>query len=165
MGKLTQAMLKEFLDYSQETGKFTWKARNSNRTLVGSTAGTKHKSGRIYLNFDGVRYQAHRLVWFYVHGEFPKLCIDHINGDNGDNRISNLRLATHAENMQNHKRARIDSTSQLIGAMPRKRQKSPWYAEIRTAGKKVHLGSFATKEEAHLAYLTAKRAMHSFCTI
>ena len=50
----------------------------------------------------------HRLIWQGFNGEIPEgMEIDHINTDPTDNRLSNLRLVTHKENMANeltHKR-------------------------------------------------------------
>ena len=162
---LTKVELDELLKYNKDDGSFTWVKNVGSRAKAGSFAGSKHSSGRVYICIKKRDYLAHRLVWLHFNGSLPCCDIDHINGDSFDNRIENLRLATHAENMQNHRRARADSASQLIGVMPRNRQKKCWYAEIRTNGKKKYLGSFHTKEEAHLAYLTAKRELHSFCTI
>jgi hypothetical protein len=48
-----------------------------------------------------LKYSAHRLAWFYVHGKWPQSGIDHRNGDIGDNRIENLREATQAQNCAN----------------------------------------------------------------
>ena len=42
----------------------------------------------------------HRVVWELAHGECPKY-LDHINRDKTDNRLANLRPATHADNHQN----------------------------------------------------------------
>ena len=133
--------------------------------MIGKPAGTIDTYGRLLVSKDKRQYFAHRLAWFYVHGVFPDKDIDHINGDHSDNRIENLRLVSHAENMQNHRSARSDSATGIIGVMQRNRKRSPWYAEIRLNGKKKYLGSFATKEEAQQAFLIAKRDMHAFCTI
>ncbi|MDA6380520.1 HNH endonuclease signature motif containing protein [Escherichia coli] len=52
---------------------------------------------------NGKAYPAHRLAWLIVYGTMPDGFIDHINRVRTDNRISNLRLVTHSENMQNRK--------------------------------------------------------------
>ena len=44
----------------------------------------------------------HRLVWEAFNGPIPKgLEIDHIDTDGTNNRLDNLRLVTHTENMNN----------------------------------------------------------------
>lgn len=78
-------------------------------------------------------------------------CVDHRNGDGLDNRRANLRAATFADNARNA-RLRKDSTSGFKGV---KRAGSRWYAQIRIKAKRLHLGSFATPEEAHAAYCRA----------
>ena len=40
-----------------------------------------------------------------------------------------------------------------------------WQAQIYINGKAKYLGLFKTKEEAHAAYLAAKRELHPFSTI
>ena len=90
--ELTQKRLKELLDYDPKTGIFTWKYANNNRK-AGSKAGYKAKDGYIAISIDSKRYLAHRLVWLFVYGHFPKYDIDHINRIRDDNRIENLQKA------------------------------------------------------------------------
>jgi len=69
--------------------------------------------------------------------------LDHVNGDRTDNRIANLRVATHAQNMQNK---RPWSRTGFKGV---KRAKSGRYeASIQ----REYLGVFDTPEAAHAAY-------------
>lgn len=163
--KFTHAELVASLSYDKETGIFRWKSSTSVQKLVGKIAGTIDSYGRQLISKSRRQYFAHRLAWFYVYGEFPTMDIDHINGDHADNRIENLRLATHAENMQNHQKARKDSKSGLAGVSKAPGKRNGWNSEIRTNGKKTYIGYFETKELAHDAYLQEKRRQHPFCTI
>jgi hypothetical protein len=158
---LTADKLRELFSYDPETGVFT-RIAGGQGARPGRQVGWFDVVGRREVAVLGKRYKLHRLAWLYVHGKWPSACIDHINGDHGDNRIANLREATQAENMQNLRRARSDSSSGLIGAMP---HQGRWRSDIRLAGKKYYLGVFKTAEEAHLAYVAAKRSLHQFGTL
>lgn len=81
------------------------------------------------------------------------LQVDHINGNQLDNRRSNLRIVTCSQNLSNQKRHK-DSTSPFVGVC---RQGRRWRAYFR--GK--WLGSFACPEDASLAYQEAKTAFFS----
>jgi hypothetical protein len=86
--------------------------------------------------------------------------IDHINGNPLDNRFKNLRLSNHKLNGQNQKAYRPKNKStQLLGASWHKRHKR-FISFIKVDGKRKHLGYFDTAEEAHAAYITAKRILH-----
>ncbi|MCO1367149.1 HNH endonuclease [Burkholderia multivorans] len=147
--------IRDLLEYNPETGVFMWKPK---------PAGHKRASGYISIHIDGVEIKAHRLAWFLVHGEWPQDRIDHINGDPSDNRISNLRDATARINAENQRRAKVTNQAKLLGVTWHAKR-GKWQAEISTNGKKKYLGLFESAEEAHLAYLDAKRALHQGCTI
>lgn len=161
---LTQARLKEVLRYDADTGLFTWRKTLNNRRPAGTIAGCLDSARlrRVFIGVDGRMYLAHRLAWLYVNGVLPSQQIDHINGDSTDNRIRNLRQATNAENHQNLRRARNDSSTKLIGVRKRFRK---WAARITVDGHTIHLGTFKTAEAAHAAYLRAKRKLHPFGTL
>ena len=93
---ITQEELKELLDYNPETGLFTWNVYNNIKNKT--TAGT-FNDGYIQIKIKQKIYQAHRLAWLYVYGEWPKGQIDHINGIRDDNRIENLRDVTNRETL------------------------------------------------------------------
>lgn len=76
--------------------------------------------------------------------------VDHISGDTLDNRRSNLRLVTHAQNQMNQKR-RSDNTSGYKGVQFSK-QKKKWIAVAWKSGHLYYGGAFADKIEAAKAY-------------
>lgn len=163
MTELTAGRLRDALDYDPQTGVFTWKFRASKRIHVGDTAGYDGRSGYRRIRFDGVDYEAHRLAWLHVHGEWPAQFIDHINGVRSDNRIANLRAASPSVNAQNQRRARSDNTSGALGVQ--KTTGGAYRAHIGVRGKQVHLGTFPSRELAHSVYLKAKRYFHEGCTL
>jgi len=148
----TIAELRKMLAYDPETGLLSWKTRPAglkswNTRYAGTPAlhcihEDGYRKGRIHR----VLYRAHRVAWAMHHGSWPAGHIDHINGDRADNRIENLRDVTRHENQRNMRRP-SDNTSGRIGVWWHKRNKK-WVAEIRTAGRKKHLGSFACFDEA-----------------
>lgn len=164
---LTQALLKERLHYNPDTGVFTWLVapRYPSKVKIGDTAGNDHPSGYQQVTVAGHKVLLHRAAWLYVNGQIPDgKEIDHRDGDKSNNRIKNLRLATHQQNQENLTTCRSDSKSGLQGVSWRS-QNSKWVVRIMVKGKRKHVGTFTTKAEAHTAYLEAKRELHEFCTI
>jgi hypothetical protein len=159
-GQISAAEVRALLGYDPESGQFRWAKNMSCKVRAGAIAGGANDRGYIVIRIAGVGYRAHRLAWLHVHGEWPDLQIDHINGIRNDNRIANLRLATVEINAQN-RRSNKRSKSGLLGVVNGKRPS----ARIEVAGKSIHLGYFDTPEEAHAAYLAAKRELHEGCAI
>jgi hypothetical protein len=149
--------LREMFNYDAMTGVLTWRVGNRS----GKAAGTKNENSghpriQIGVTFNGAPHLvlAHRLIWALVHGRWPAREIDHIDGDGLNNRLANLREATHAENAQN--RRSLAGGTYFIARIRR------FAAEITANGKKVRLGCFATREEARAKYLAAKASLHPF---
>ena len=110
------------------------------------------------LHLDGEYYMEHRLAWIACHGPIPHgLTIDHINGNTGDNRISNLRLASDSENSY-HRKRRSNNKTGYKGV--HQRENGKYRAYITVEKQKVNLGTFETKEEAYAAYCEAARRFH-----
>ena len=147
---ITQNELKRILDYNKETGIFTRKV-STPIFKIGEVAGCLDNTGYLKIGINYKRYLNHRLAWLYIHGEFPKGQIDHINGIKTDNRIENLRVVTSRQNSQNQKCHR---EGHLVGATYLKKSKK-WRAQIYINGKVNILGSFETQQEAHEVYLKA----------
>jgi hypothetical protein len=153
---ITQSELKELLHYDPDTGFFTWIVLKSG-TKISKIAGGIRPDGYRQICINGKTYLAHRLVWLYVHGEFPKNQIDHINHVKSDNRLVNLRDATSHENCRNqtlHKR----NKSGVCGVYIYK-PTGKWLASIRVNNKTINLGYFnnkrdavATRKEAEIKY-------------
>jgi len=154
---ITQARLKDVLDYDPATGIFIWKKYLSSTTKVGEVAGDVKPSGYRFIGIDGSRYRAHRLACLWMTGHWPTLQIDHKNTNRDDNWWSNLRPATNAENGFNSKKKK-NNTSGYKGVFWSK-QKSKWAAKINPNRKQVHLGFFTDPKDAHAAYKAAAEKM------
>lgn len=150
---LTVDRLRELLDYDPETGVFVWRV-DKGRSKKGKAAGYIDRRGYRKITIDGAVYAAHRLAWFYVHGEWPGE-LDHINLNKVDNRIDNLREATRTQNYANRPALRI-SASGVKGVSWHKKT-GKWVAQISASHRKYHLGLFETKGEAAKAYEEAAR--------
>jgi HNH endonuclease len=148
--------LREVLSYDPETGIFTRVKQTSNRIRVGDIAGSLNNTGYLLIRVDGIKYSAHRLAFLFMLGRWPDAEVDHINLIRSDNRWSNLREATHAENKRNSWVSRRN-TSGFKGVNKRGNR---WYARIRADGDQIHLGYFATPKEAHAAYCRAAAKYH-----
>ena len=156
---LTQNRLQTLLSYDPLSGVFIWIEPTSNRVRVGAIAGTM-MDGYSRISIDRRVYSSHRLSWLYMTGGWPKGEIDHINGDRGDNSWINLRDVSRFVNQQNLHRPSKNNKIGILGVcqFPNGR----WRATIGTNGVQVHLGCFATAEEARLAYLDAKSKRHGY---
>jgi hypothetical protein len=151
--------LAEIFRYEPETGFVYWREGGRKR-LLHKPVGT---FGRYLTVFtEGKRLYVHRIAWCLVHGGWPKGTIDHINGDTRDNRLGNLRDVEHFVNVENLRGAKAHSKTGFLGVQKRGTR---FIAEIRARGEKSFLGSFPTAEEAHSAYLEAKRLRHEGCTL
>jgi hypothetical protein len=155
---LTPEELHQIFSYDPETGKLYWKMRTSQKSVIGKVAGSINPSGRVIVTVRHKRYKAHRIAWAMMTGKWPDNEIDHINRDPSDNRWSNLREATHAQNMKNlpifkaNKSGRKGVSWHAIG--------KKWQAHIKADGVNHYLGLFSTVEEAAEAYIEASKRLH-----
>jgi len=164
------AYLVECLKCDQAAGTLVWKTRPPehfktarrwkmhNSYFAGRKAGYVAGNGYLYVSIDGTMYKNHRLVWKMARGAEPPETIDHINGNKLDDRMANLRAATDIENHRNVGK-RGHNTSGLKGAFYNRRF-GYWFSQIGIDHKTIYLGSFATAEEAHAAYVEAARKVH-----
>lgn len=167
--------LREILEYREDEGKFFWieEARAGFKGSAvmhspGEQAGTARKvDGRVVIRVKGRTYLRYRLAFLWCHGRWPKGEIDHIDGDATNDRIINLREATRSLNSQNVRVPMANKKSSVfLGVYANKPgRKAPWRSAIGVDGRQISLGSFYTEEEAHSAYLKAKRNLHEGCTI
>ncbi len=163
--KLNREELHRLFHY--ENGKLLWKIRQSRRVHIGDEAGhfdaRKWKKGmKVYRNVcvNGVLVGAHRVIYTMLAGEITDgMEIDHIDGNGLNNRIENLRLATHTQNARN-RRSSGNNTSGFKGVSWQKSDRK-WVAKIGFEGRRLYLGCFDTPQEAHAAYMAASLQYHA----
>jgi hypothetical protein len=139
--------------YDPATGVVSWRETRGGK-LAGSPAGNATKR-HVWIKYKGRYVAAHQIAWLLHYGKPAGSRIDHANGNGLDNRITNLRRASQAENCQN-RRIRSDNQTGLKGVQLRPNGK--WRARIFLDGRSVNLGHFATAKEAHDAYTLEAKA-------
>lgn len=163
--ELNQDIVRELLDYDSETGLLTWKERDikwfkdtvkksakhacnqwnsknaGKEALRNISKSTGHKCGAIFYKL----YKAHRIIWLWVTGKWPKEQIDHLNRIRHDNRWNNLREVTNQENQKN-KNPQKNNSSGRNGVY--KLANGDYQVSIGVNGKSIYVGYAHSFEEA-----------------
>jgi hypothetical protein len=149
--------LREWFAYDCDTGIVTRRERRGKHSAGSVVTGTL-SHGYLRINLANCSYALHRVIFLWMTGEWPKADIDHIDGNRQNNRWANLRDVPRRVNMENlHRARRNNRSSGLLGVAP---HGSLFRSRIRVRGQVMELGSFATAQEAHAAYVDAKRLHH-----
>lgn len=135
-------------------GTFRWMYRPEmsahwNWAMAGKPAGFVSE-GYVRVNFQRRKLHASRVIYAIWHGHDPgRLLVDHIDGNPLNNRPSNLRLATDAQNTAHQNKLRSDSTSGERGVTWKKKN-GKWAVQVGPSGKgrSRHRGLFADYDEA-----------------
>ena len=156
---MNQDKLKDLFQYNAKTGLLHWKIKCSWNVKIGNVAGTtKHWSNYIYIRFNNKSYPAHKLVWLYHYGIYPNGCIDHVNGIRNDNRIDNLRHATRAQNSQNMRIFKSNTSG--IKGVDWKKNTNKWRVRLQVNHKRIEIGSFYCLDLAELVANEARTKYH-----
>lgn len=157
--ELTFEQVAKVLKYCPESGAFTRLTAASNQK-VGSVAGSLNSLGYVQIGVLGEVCLGHRLAIFMSTGAWPSGQVDHINRNRADNRLSNLRVVSAAENKQNCAQRRHNKSG-VKGVHYCSRTKK-WVAQIAHNKQREFLGRFATLELAAAAYSSAAAQVHKF---
>jgi len=151
---ISQARLKELLEYNADTGVFIWVSARGGR-LQGSTAGYNDTRGYVKISADGAKHWAHRLVWLYMFGKWPKYNIDHIDRNPRNNALSNLRDIPQSFNSFNCG-IKKNNTSGYAG-VSKDARRNKWAAYIMVNRKKISCGYHTNLDDAVKARKIAEK--------
>jgi hypothetical protein len=132
------------------------------RKLGGQEVGTKNGAGYVVVRVGEKVLYVHRIAWAMTHGSWPIGSIDHINCTPSDNRPCNLRQVCQQTNAENQRRPQRRNAIGLLGVTAKRNK---FRATIVVNGKQMSLGAYSTPEQAHAAYVAAKRIHHKGCTL
>ena len=161
----------KFYRYEPDTGHIYWRSRVAGMTFganvvtektakfantrcANQRAEYRHNAGYLMLRLFTVAFLAQRVAWALHHGVWPDGLMDHENGVRTDNRIENLRVVDATGNSMNTARNRVNR-SMRVGVHYDTRYRY-WIAYINHQRQRVHLGSFATREDAVAARVAAE---------
>jgi hypothetical protein len=148
--------VRDLFDYDRGSGFLIWK-KPKKRVAKGSIVSNISHDGYLNVRVNGIRYRAHRIIFLWARGYLPDL-VEHRDLDKTNNKLHNLRPATHSQNMCN---TRSRNLSGLKGVYDTgKKLAKPYTASITVDRKGINLGYFSTKEEAHKAYCEAAAKYH-----
>ena len=145
----------DYITYSEEssTGLINKVSRGS-RSIKGKEIGNIDR-GYFKFKFRGQMYVNHRAIYFLNTGVDPEeKTVDHEDGNGLNNKISNLRLATHKQNQDNRKKSKNNSSG-VTGVIWVKLSKK-WRAEIYKDRSRIYLGLFDNKDEAVAVRIAAE---------
>jgi len=150
------ADLWEIFDYKPLTGELVWK-KTQRTDCIGKVVGSVTGTGYLVTVVGGKMYQLHRLVWVWVYGEDPgAIELDHRDRNRTNNCWYNLRLADFSQNRLNT----TTQTNNTTGVRGVNKRGNRYVARIRLRNKRHYLGSFASLEEAAVAYKKAAEQLH-----
>jgi hypothetical protein len=134
----------------RDGGLYWTEDRGYNKTK-GKRAGRVGAHGYRQIAMNGKKLYEHRLVWEMHNGPIPDgMEIDHINRIRDDNRIENLQLLSHQDNLR-----------RIPVAKGYKLFRGKYEVAIRIGdGKSKYIGRYDTETEARTAYLEAKIKYH-----
>lgn len=159
---VTQQELATRLSYDPNSGELTWIAKGrSRKVVVGSRAGSVSRYGHRVINLKEYLYPEHHIIWRLHFGVWPDGYLDHENHNEQDNRLTNLRDVAKAVNNRNQSKRSNNTTGHPGVWINKKNAKKRFMSEVSYEGKRVHLQSHYSIEEA-IAVRKAKLLEYGF---
>jgi len=158
MSQLTQTELMRLVTYDPNTGLFVNKIFRNVKAKAGDIAGTRTTDGYLAIQISGKKYQAHRLAWLYMTGDWPEHEIDHVNRLRDDNRWRNLRVVTRMENSHNTGKHAKSISGRKGVAWHSRAQK--WQVQLRVNHVSHYIGMYANLDDAVRARAEAEQRLY-----
>jgi hypothetical protein len=150
------------LKYSPETGKCWRQLKRGSWNLI---TPVDVAGGYTKIGICGRGFKLHRIIAevFLNNGQplAPQQEVDHIqpaDGSHAQDRLSNLRIVSHSQNLKNQRIARNNKSG--YKGVSWEKKANQWRAQIVSCGRRKYLGLFATPEAAALAYDKAAKKLH-----
>lgn len=151
---MKQEELKSLVSY-REDGNLVWKerepvdriAKTFNSRFAGKVVGSLATTGYLETTIKQKRYLVHRLVFLYHHGYMPEF-VEHKDTNKLNNRVLNLREATHEENMQNVGMKSNNKSGARVKGVSQYGKHGLWRVQIMCGGVLHTKASFPSSEEA-----------------
>jgi len=162
MSDITQNELRKLFYYDKKMGNLIWRLSLNRGVKPGNIAGSMNKkTGYLRITIRGKGYMAHRLVWLWHYGSWPKDQIDHINRNKAENKIENLRDVDTSTNHFNID-LRKNNKSGVTGVHWYQITKK-WCAMIKINNKGKNLGYFGNIFDAACARKSAENNLGVLC--
>jgi len=136
--------------FDYKDGALYWKIK----PYMGKKAGVAEPRGYVRVGYKGKKYLLHRLIFLYHHGYLPEI-VDHINNDQSNNNIENLRASDSIKNQYN----RSINKNNLTGIKGVKARHNKYVVSLRINGEQKHFGTY---EDLELAALVANEARNKY---
>jgi hypothetical protein len=138
-----------------------WNDRHSGQE-AGHCNGDK-KRPRWEVMLDGVRLMRSRVVYALHKGFWPLYETDHEDRNTLNDKIWNLRHATHRQNSRN--RGKTSRNKSGYKGVYWDKKHRMWCAEVGVNYRNIKLGLFDSREDAYSAYCAAAKHYHGrfFC--
>lgn len=152
--ELTPDTAREIFEY--RNGELFWKVSRGN-VQEGEKAGVINSRGYLQVMLQKKNYLGHRIIFLIHHGYMPAE-IDHIDGNTRNNRIENLREATHEQNIANIG-LRKTNTSGAKNVSYRESEKK-WEVAVTFKGERFYGGRFSDFTSAQEAAVRLRDKVH-----
>lgn len=137
----------------QENGRFFIDIDDIDKIRVFKWYMSESNYGKRYIacsNVNGKKTYIHHFITGFTYNKSVDLEVDHVNGDSLDNRKSNLRVVSHAQNNRNQRKNPSNNKSGIIGIFWDK-QRHKWRSEIVVNRKSIYIGRFDNLDDAIFA--------------